>query len=210
VSTDLPLRCRCGAVRGVATNLAPGSGNRIVCHCDDCQAFAHFLKRRDVLDDAGGTDILQIPPSRVRITEGVDQIRSVRLSERGLVRWYTDCCRTPIGNMIGPRLPFIGIIGSFMDHEADGRSRDDVLGAPLGFIFGKFAVGKVPAHVHPKVPPGVMLRMGSRILGWWLTERGAPNAFFDPATRAPHSVPQVLSREERAALSKPTTDAPST
>ena len=62
---DLPLRCRCGRMRGVAIDVSPSTGLRFVCYCKDCQAFAHFLERADVLDPAGGTDIFQMPPGRV-------------------------------------------------------------------------------------------------------------------------------------------------
>ena len=30
-------------MRGIATELSPTSGNRLVCYCDDRQAFARFL-----------------------------------------------------------------------------------------------------------------------------------------------------------------------
>jgi hypothetical protein len=52
---DLPLRCRCGSVRGIASEFARASGFRLVCYCKDCQAFARFLDRADVLDAAGGS-----------------------------------------------------------------------------------------------------------------------------------------------------------
>ena len=60
---NLPLRCRCGRVRGVASEVAPSAGFRFVCYCQDCQAFARFLERPDVFDAAGGTDIFQIQPA---------------------------------------------------------------------------------------------------------------------------------------------------
>jgi len=47
-------------VRGVAREVAPHSSFRFVCYCTNCQAFARFLERPDVLDDAGGTDIVHI------------------------------------------------------------------------------------------------------------------------------------------------------
>src|SRR5262245_45837150 len=61
VPVDLPLRCRCGHVHGVASEVAPFNGFRLVCYCKDCQAFARFLDRPEVLDAAGGTDIFQMP-----------------------------------------------------------------------------------------------------------------------------------------------------
>jgi hypothetical protein len=57
---ELSLRCHCGRIRGVTSEVSPSSGFRFVCYCKDCPAFARFLERPDVLDTAGGTDIFQI------------------------------------------------------------------------------------------------------------------------------------------------------
>ena len=43
--SEVPLRCRCGALRGVASEVAPTTGLRLVCYCKDCQAFARYLDR---------------------------------------------------------------------------------------------------------------------------------------------------------------------
>ena len=75
MALDLPLRCRCGRLRGVASGLSPASGFRFICYCKDCQAFAHFLERADLLDPAGGTDIFHMPPGRVTLTAGTDSLR---------------------------------------------------------------------------------------------------------------------------------------
>ena len=54
---NFSLRCRCGHVSGVASEISPSSGLRIVCYCKDCQEFVLFLGRTDVLDPTGRTDI---------------------------------------------------------------------------------------------------------------------------------------------------------
>jgi hypothetical protein len=59
-------------VRGVAREVAPHSSFRFVCYCTNCQAFARFLERPDVLDDAGGTDIVHMPAACVTLTAGAD------------------------------------------------------------------------------------------------------------------------------------------
>src|ERR1700744_5495451 len=97
----LPLSCRCGHVRGIANEVAPNNGFRFICYCGDCQAFARFLDRPDVLDEAGGTDIFRMPIGRVALTAGGDAVRSLKFSAK-VYRWYTECCRTPIGNTAGP------------------------------------------------------------------------------------------------------------
>jgi hypothetical protein len=193
---ELSLRCRCGHVRGVAKQVVPYAGFRFVCYCRDCQAFARFLERPDVLDTAGGTDIFQMPTGRVKLTAGSDAVRCLHFSSK-VFRWYTDCCRTPIGNTAGPRFPVIGLIHSFMGRDVDGPN---VLGAPLCRIYERSAVGPLPPNAP--APPSLSLfaLRAARLLGWWLRGLGRPNPFFDDETNVPLAVPRVITTSERATL----------
>jgi hypothetical protein len=193
----LPLRCRCGHVRGAANEVAPNSGFRFVCYCRDCQAFARFLERPDVLDTAGGTDIFHMPVGRVKLTTGADAVRCLQFSSK-VFRWYTDCCRTPIGNTAGPRFPVIGLIHSFMD--AGGRTRDELLGAPLCRIFEGSAIGPLPPNAPPPRSLGFVALRVPTLLGWWLRGLGRPNPFIDDHTSAPLSAPRVFTANERARI----------
>jgi hypothetical protein len=195
----LPLRCRCGHVRGVANEVAPNAGFRFVCYCRDCQAFARFLERPDVLDAAGGTDIFHMPAGRVKLTTGTDAVRCLHFSSK-VFRWYTDCCRTPIGNTAGPRFPVVGLIHAFMSPDADGHTRDEVLGPPLCRIFEGSAVGPLPPNAPPPRSLGLVALRVPTLLGWWLLGLGRPNPFFDDQTNAPFSVPRAFTTSERAAL----------
>jgi hypothetical protein len=187
-------------VRGVAHGVSPSSGFRLVCYCKDCRAFARILARPDVLDAAGGTDIFQMAPGRLKLTAGVDALRCMRFSEK-VLRWYTDCCRTPIANSaVSPRFPLIGLIHSFMDFDACGRSRDETLGPPLCRIHERSALSPLPADAPPAASFGVLTQRASKVLGWWLCGLGRPNPFFDARTGAPLSAPRLGTPEERAAL----------
>jgi Family of unknown function (DUF6151) len=194
----LPLGCRCGHVRGVAGGVAPNAGFRFICYCGDCQAFARFLERPDVLDMSGGTDIFHLPAGRVKLTEGSEAVRCLQFSSR-VFRWYTDCCRTPIANTAGPRFPVIGLIHSLMSLDS-GRSRDAMLGAPLCRIFEGSAVGPLPPNAPPPRSLGLVVRRVPTLLGWWLRGLGRPNPFFDEDTKAPLSAPRTFTAGERAAL----------
>ena len=67
----------------------------------------------EVLDAAGGTDIVQTLPKYVEFTDGIDALACMRLTENGLLRWYAECCRTPIANtMANFKLSFVGLIHS--------------------------------------------------------------------------------------------------
>jgi hypothetical protein len=202
VLLDLPLRCRCRHVRGLAREIAPSAGFRFVCYCKDCQAFALLLDRTDVLDAAGGTDIFQMPLRRVRLTAGADALRCLRLRDNSQVlRWYADCCRTPIANTAaGPRFPIVALIHSFMGAEAGGRSRNETLGPPLCRIHERSATAPLPPDA-PAPPSLLMFALrASRMCGWWMRGLGRPNPFFNSRTNVPLFAPRALTPGERAFL----------
>jgi Family of unknown function (DUF6151) len=192
IPRDIPLGCRCGRVRGVARHVAPDEGFRFVCYCGDCQAFARFLDRPDVLDASGGTDIFQMPVGRVELTAGVDAVRCLKRSDK-VFRWYTDCCRTPIGNTAGPRFPIIGLIHAFMRHDGCDPGRNKMLGAPLCRIFAASATAPLPADAPPPPSFSLYALRIPKLLSWWLRGLGRPNPFFDARTSAPISEPRVLA-----------------
>jgi Family of unknown function (DUF6151) len=200
MATDIPLRCSCGTLRGVAVAVSPGNGCRVVCYCGDCQAYARFLSHAGTTDAWGGTDIFQMAPNSVRITAGADALRCVRLSDKGMYRWYCGACKTPVGNSMSARVPFIGLIHSFMDHAGDGRTRDDVLGKPIGYTQTKSAIGTLPAPAPGSSRLRVIGRSVRLLAKWWLTGAASPSAFFDEKTHAPRSLPRVLRSDERRAL----------
>jgi hypothetical protein len=190
---EMALQCRCGRVAQVS----PEAVVHVVCYCEDCQAFARHLQRADVLDAASGTDICHIAPARVRITQGSDAIGCLRLSEKGMHRWYTECCKTPIANTVTSRVPFIGLVLAFAD-PATASKLDSLIGMPTG-INASSATGEVPAYAHAKAPAGLLLRIVKHLLSWWVTRQGRPNPFFQ-AQGEPIAKPYVLTAAERASL----------
>jgi hypothetical protein len=196
-STGFPLKCRCGTLRGVAEQASGSTGNRLVCYCDDCQTFARWLEVPGVLDSFGGTEVFQMAPARLKITAGTESLACVRLSPKGLFRFYAGCCRTPVANMAGPRIPFVGIAHPFMDFEADGRPREVSLGPVEGRVQGRFAIGGVPPGADAKASFGVVVKVVGIMAGWWLKGLGSPSPFFDASTGALRMDPKVLTREER-------------
>jgi hypothetical protein len=193
------LRCRCGAVAGVVTSASPQTVNRVVCYCDDCQAFAHHLGRADLLDANGGSDIVQVAPASLTFVKGQDRIAGVRLSAKGLFRYHTTCCNTPVGNTLSPAIPFVGIL--VQAFNTDTQRADQVFGAPTGAIFGKCAIGEPPPGSTGLNLP-LMLRAIAKVLGWRLTGKAWPHPFFSSNTREPIYPLTVLSPERREALRK--------
>lgn len=175
--TDIPLKCNCGEVSGIARNVTPHNGIRAMCYCDDCQGFANYLHRGDdILDQNGGTDIFQMTPSQLEFHEGADQLRCVRLKKKGLYRWYTGCCNTPIGNTVGAGFAFIGVIHSIMD---DDGVRDQNLGPIRTFVMGNYAKGELPEERYNKgFPISSTLRVFWKLLLWRLQGKHKPSPFF--------------------------------
>jgi hypothetical protein len=189
------FRCRCGVVRGTVANASRQSVNRVICYCNDCQAFAHQLGRADLLDAYGGSDIIQVAPAALTFTQGQQNIVGLRLSPNGLYRWHTSCCNTPLGNMVSTTLPFVGI-------EAHGfDDADAAFGKPVGAIQAQFAIG-VPPGAAQRIGPALLIRALSKVLGWRLRGKAWPHPFFARDTGAPIYPLTVMSREQREALRK--------
>lgn len=191
--TTVHWQCSCGTVAGAS----PQSVNRVVCYCDDCQAYAHHLGRADLLDAHGGTDIVQVAPASMTITKGHAQIAGVRLGPKGPYRWHTTCCKTPVGNTVGSHIPFVGLLALAFAH---GRQHPDaVFGAPRGAILGRYAIGEVPAKSRG-MPLRIVGRALRKVLGWKITGKTWPHPFFEREGGAPVYSVTVLSKEARDAL----------
>jgi hypothetical protein len=187
----IPLQCRCGAVRA---ELDPARAlGRLICHCEDCQTYAGALERGDVLDAHGGTDIVQVAPSAVRMTAGTDRIACLRLSDTGLMRWHTACCQTPMGNTVeSPNIAFIGVLTTFL--RDTGNAVDDALGPVQVRMEGKVAVAGLtpPMTSFPVayIARAAVFLAKNRLLG-----RHRPHPFF--VDGKPVVAPRVLTPAER-------------
>ena len=190
---DVPIQCRCGQVRGVAREVSPGTVNHSVCYCHDCRAFAHWLERDDLLDDHGGATLVQMARSRLEIIAGADQIRVMRLSPKGMYRWYAACCRTPLGNTI-PKVPFVGLARSTL---AVDPSQSSARFGPVLFAQAGSAVGGPPPNA--KLHLRGLLHVGRLMATWLLRGLGHPTPFFHPDNR-PVVEPQILTPAERQKL----------
>jgi hypothetical protein len=197
MSTLAELRCRCGEVRGSVTNPSRRTVNRVVCYCDDCQAFAHQLGRADLLDAGGGTDIVQLAPAALKFVQGQRRIVGLRLTSNGLFRWYASCCNTPVGNTVSPAVPFVGITAQAFDLGM--HQPDDLFGKPIGAIKGEYAIGGAPAG-STGIKLSLLMRAIRMVLGWRLSGQTWPHPFFDRDTCAPIYPVSVLSRQQREAL----------
>lgn len=169
-----PIRCSCGALQGRLE--ADAWTNRVICYCDDCQAFPTRLGRAEItLDARGGTDIVQTDPSRVTFTQGRENLACLRLTPKGPLRWYARCCNTPLGNTPASRK--IAFVGLLHDCLGDPATLDRAFGPPQMAVFTKFARGE-GEQVRQRLPVGGALRFVARLLKARLSGRYRVTPFF--------------------------------
>lgn len=191
-----PLQCRCGTLKGYVAQ--PGSVNRGVCYCRACQAFAHFLGRAgEILDAKGGTDVVQTSPARLTLTQGREMLACMRLTEKGLLRWYAKCCNTPIGNTLGNfKASFVGLIHNCLD--SGDCSLDESFGPVRMWVNTQSAKGEVRSNSIANF--GGIARIVAMLLRARVNGSYKRTVFFSPQTGAPVATPKVLSRDERDKL----------
>ena len=187
-----PIQCQCGLLKGNVADIK--HVNRIVCYCRDCQAFAHFLGGgSEILDRLGGTDIIQTSPKNVSFTQGTEVLACIRLTETGLLRWYTACCKTPIGNTLpNYKLSFVGLVHSCLD--SSGTTLDDAFGSINAYVNTENAKGEPkPKSVGfwTTVGRNLVRVLRARIDGGY---RFTP--FFDAKSELPITTPKILTPQE--------------
>ncbi|MNK84879.1 hypothetical protein D3C87_1047400 [compost metagenome] len=191
---NIPLKCKCGTLQGFADVPVSHRGNRFVCLCDDCQAYAHYLGRaQEVLDANGGTDIFPVAPANLKITQGIENLKGCRLSDKGMYRWYAGCCKTPIGNTpASAKSIYVGVSVGIIDSSMIG---------PISVrVQGKFGIGPLPAGTVQMISLPFMFRMIRFMLGAALKKQHSPSPFVDSSTGRLRAEPSILSSSEREVL----------
>ena len=201
-SMEIGLKCSCGSLSGVARGPFKAKNNRAVCLCDDCQTYAHHLgTAENILDENGGTEVTPLYPAQIELTKGIENLRCVRLSPKGLFRWYAGCCQTPIANSVSATVPFAGVVHTFLDlrNEVD---RVAALGPVYVRFFGRFGIGILPPKTANKNSLKLILYSLPFLMTGFLNKKHKPNPFFDTATGQPKVIPTILTKTERDKIRK--------
>jgi len=191
---SVPFSCDCGQVHGTISDVAPNKGNHLLCYCTSCQTAANVLGYSGTLDQYGGTGVFQTVPSKVTFAAGKDNLACLRLSPKGMLRWYASCCDAPLFTM--PDAAWFPLAGLNMARikSTDRPAVGDIVGvhAPDG-------AQNVPSSLRGYGVRRAMLRMVWRAIKARLSgDRGQP--FFSDKG-AVSVVPRVLSLAERRAAS---------
>jgi hypothetical protein len=186
------LRCWCGALEGIVTN--PARASHVVCYCEYCQAYAHLLGLpQRLLDEHGGSHLLQTLPANITFTSSLETLVCLRLTPRGMLRWYARCCGAPIGNTLAnPKLSVIRLVHACLD--TGGASLEEIFGPVTAWRHTVDATGK------PRPKSAGRSRMTRWLFNAMLNARlngdYRRTPFFNPDTGAPIVTPRQIRRYE--------------
>jgi hypothetical protein len=119
------------------------------------------------------------------------------LSDKGLLRWYAGCCRTPIGNT--PRDPKLSYVGLVHRCLAGSRSEQEAAFGRVRVAVNTASASR-PVRSTPVAGLLALLKIFHNVAGSRLGGGYKRNPFFHPGTRRPIVEPQVLSLAQRQAL----------
>ena len=138
-----------------------------------------------MLDPAGGTDIFQMPPARVKAHRRHGRPAVPAPLQTRNLRWYTDCCRTPIANTAAwPRFPSsASFILSWTTRPATvPGTRCSARRSAASRTLRRRAAPAERAARHRRCR--LFARRASKMLGWWVRGLGRPTPFFDDRTKS--------------------------
>ena len=167
---ELLFGCRCGKVEGKLTRVEPSRVNRVVCYCGFCQSYERYLQPDNpALDVHGGTDMMQLSPADIHLTQGHDQLACLKLTDGGALRFYARCCQSALMNTSQrANLPFISIPLSAIRALDSDTERQSALGPVRIRAFVPDTLKPALAN-EPKVPKGLgYLHLGRLLLSWFI------------------------------------------
>lgn len=142
-----------------------------MCYCESCRVFAENLGAGDIIDPAGGSDLLQMPPDAFEFTKGAEHLAWTKITEKGPVRWFTTCCNTPIANTLGsPAVPFLTLQTAYFQPP-------DATGPVVARVNKKGATGHIEGEMGSM--SRVLFSFAGRALKARLTGSYKKNPFFD-------------------------------
>ncbi|MQY42898.1 hypothetical protein GG681_09605 [Epibacterium sp. SM1969] len=185
---SLSFSCTCGKLQGRIAAEAVKAATPLVCYCPDCRANELYHSQ----PDPDGVALVQTSPEAITFTQGAEHLQVLRLSSKGILRWYADCCGQPVANTLArPKLPFVGMKRDlFQDPDMFGKTK----------VKAFMPVPGKPARTKGALTMvmGIFRRMGSALL----SGRWRDNPFFDTTTGEPVQPPEILDKDTRAALYK--------
>lgn len=190
-SHQVKLECFCGKLKGNLQVVSNKSSLHVQCLCKDCQNFASYLKNEDkILDEHGASELFQTYPAYINIEDGIEHLTCIKLKEKGILRWHTSCCNTPVANTLAsPKMPFAGISVKLMKFNSE-EEKAKILGPIIMKAFGKSARGVKPPDAYDTFPKTFLPKIMKFMFIGYLKSKHQPSPFFKNGL--PTVVPKVI------------------
>ena len=116
MSGALCWECSCG---NVACHFPAKQATNLRCYCRYCRHFAMDMGTADTLDSAGGANILHVLPDQITFDRGHEHLAVTHYSKKGVCRFYTDCCNTPVGSVPrSPKFPYASLTAFWVNPKS--------------------------------------------------------------------------------------------
>jgi hypothetical protein len=137
-------------------------------------------------------------PAELKILAGREVLKCLRLSPKGLYRWYAGCCNTPVANT-RPGFPWLGIVHRAYSVKDPGYL-EKTFGPIKSRIQGRFAKGTPPSGTASNIDLNGFIAVLPFLLKGMLTGKAKRSPFFEKDGATPIVQPLILSLEERNAV----------
>lgn len=198
MESKIEIQCDCGQFKAEIKNFPKETPGRLGCYCDDCQSYAIFLKRTDILDQAGCTEVVPTYPGNINFKQGSENLICYRLSEKGMYRWSTTCCNSPIANT-SPASPWVGLHARIF-LQKDKNYLQTSLGAVRARIMGKFAKAKPEIGTANKMNFKGIVTVLPFLLKGQILKKWKDSPFFQEDGVTPIKKPHVLTSQDLSSL----------
>jgi len=185
------IGCDCGKFKANLTAFPKNTPGRLACYCNDCRQFLEKIDRTDLLDEFGGTEIVPVYPSEIEFSQGKEHLQCHRLTKKGLHRWKTSCCNSPIANTkVG--FPWIGLFHStYTATDPESLTR---LGNIKSRIFGRDAKEGAPFKISNKISFSDFLVVLPFVVKGKILKKQRHSPFFENDGTTPVCTPHVFSQ----------------
>lgn len=122
---------------------------------------------------------------KIRIVTGRDRLACMHLTAKPTLRWYAECCGTPMFNTYrSGRVPYVTTVVA----NCDPDWRGSLLGEPIGHLFTEEATGDA-SHLRRLSMFKLMRRFSRRMMTDIISGDRRRDPLFDPATLEPFVSP---------------------
>lgn len=194
----MQIQCECGKFKAELTGFPKNTPGRVACYCDDCQTYLHHIGRTDLLDSAGGTEIVPVYPCEVKILQGAEFLKCLRLYPNGMDRWLTTCCNTPVGNG-RPGFPWVGVLHRVYNVK-DPTFLERTLGPIKSRILGRFAKGTPPSGTSSRLAFKDVRIVTPFLLKGFFLRKAKNSPFYEKDGKTPAKAPDIVPKERRISL----------